>query len=110
METKTVTLVHGYVNPEDGECWKEAEIRIPLLDDEIKAQEACGDSTSQSLFVANLLNQCCVRFGPKPSKPGVHVIRALRREDSNRMFSALVELEYGSVGESAPLDEAGGEG
>lgn len=103
MNTRKVTFVRGYTDPASGDVWKEAVVRCPVFDDEIKAQEACGQSVSQSLFTAHFINQCVTAFGPGVLAPGTDVIRRMHRDDVALLFGAICDLEMG-------LPEAGTEG
>ena len=92
-----ITLDHGYTDPASSENWNTVTVRCPKFDDEIKAQEACGQSVAPSLFIAHFLNLCCTQFGPKPGAPGVHIIRSLHRDDVYKIQAAVNELEYGTA-------------
>lgn len=106
-QTKTVTLIHGYRDPESGDVWKDAVVRCPIFDDEIKAQEACGQSVAQSLFTLHFVRQCTVSFGPMVKSPPSHVLRRLHRDDLAAMLGAIYDLEMAPSGSDEEGNEDG---
>ncbi len=104
--TKAITLLHGYTDPSSNDVWKEVTVRCPLFDDEIKAQEACGQSVSQSLYTLHFMSQCITSFGPLVKSPGPVVLRRMHRDDVAMIYAAMCDLEMGpSEGNESPGDD-----
>jgi len=106
---KTVTLTHGYTDPSSNNVWKEATVRCPVFDDEIKAQEACGQSVSQSLYTLHFINQCITSFGPMVKAPGPAILRRMHRDDIAVIYAAICDLEMGPADEGNDESEDGSE-
>lgn len=101
MTTKTVQLRRGFCDA-DGKHHRAATIRIPTIDDEVRAEcdvarlaaasEDASLTHSDTLDRLALIARCLVQLG-EVVDPQLEHVRALRRYDVATLNNALFELE-----------------
>jgi phage FluMu protein gp41 len=99
MNTQIITLKFGYLDAH-GEAHREAELRAPVMDDEIKASGICEaaktrgnmEGASDSFYELALVSQCLVRLGAVRPVTIDH-LRAMKRADVAQLSAALHRLE-----------------
>jgi len=94
-----VKLKFGYIDTQ-GQAHKEAELRAPVMDDEIKAAGLCEaakargnfEGASDSFYELALLAQCLIRLGQVRPITIDH-LRGMKRQDVAQLVAALHQLE-----------------
>lgn len=99
---KTITLRRGYVDTA-GKQHREATLRAPRADDEIKADAEVAalrmhadahkraEANSETLQALAMVKQCCVKLGEIVA-PSLDVLRSLSWQDSKTLVSTLWTL------------------
>lgn len=94
-----VKLKFGYVDTQ-GQAHREAELRSPVMDDELKAAGLCEaakargnfEGASDSFYELALLAQCMIRLGQVRPVTVEH-LRGMKRQDVAQLASELHKLE-----------------